>query len=137
MAFDRLSALPASLRPIPPALRADQQLNASCPFKGEACVGQIAGTVQAQPCLQCTRGLGPWVECIVVEGEFKGSCCNCHYKIRGKDCSFRAGTSSHVKVNLISKSTLPEAAAPCSEIAPNSCAGAVSGLQRSGELALF
>ncbi len=56
----------------------------------------IVGNPATEPCKQCTRGVGPFVGCVVVGGLRKngsrfllGACANCLYGDHGGSCSFR------------------------------------------------
>lgn len=55
----------------------------------EAALGQICGDLALTACLRCTNDKGPFVECVIVQGHFDKSCCNCHYSSQGLACSFR------------------------------------------------
>src|SRR5271163_4451544 len=88
-AATRLAALP-SARGVP-ALRPGRNLNTARPANQEAYLGQIAGVLAGSACSHCDRGFGVWGECVVVAGEFGGSCCNCHFGSEGARCSLRVG----------------------------------------------
>ena len=55
----------------------------------EAYMGQLCGEVVEDECKHCVKEGGPWTECVVVDGLFGGSCCNCHYNNSGNRCSLR------------------------------------------------
>ncbi|KAL1875746.1 hypothetical protein VTK73DRAFT_9867 [Phialemonium thermophilum] len=47
-----------------------------------SCYIQAAGQVQAQPCQFCTKGSGPFSECVIIGGEFP-RCSNCEWGRQG------------------------------------------------------
>ena len=55
----------------------------------EDILGQTRGEYPRDPCKKCEEGDGPFAVCIVISGEFSGSCANCHYNSLGVTCSFR------------------------------------------------
>ena len=55
----------------------------------QAALGQICGDLALVACRRCANAKGPFVECVVVQGRFSKSCCNCHYSSQGLRCSFR------------------------------------------------
>ena len=60
------------------------------PIKNQqAALGQICGDLALAACRRCADSKGPFVECVVVQGRFSKSCCNCHYSSQGRSCSFR------------------------------------------------
>jgi hypothetical protein len=82
----------AALPPLRTAhLRRPRVLNLDRPSNREAYLGQCVGMPSAAPCRHCARGNGPWDTCVVVTGQFSGSCANCHFGNEGKRCSLRRG----------------------------------------------
>ena len=62
----------------------------------QAALGQICGDLALAACQRCANSKGPFVECVVVQGRFSRSCCNCHYSSQGLKCTFREiGKQSH------------------------------------------
>ena len=55
----------------------------------QAALGQICGDLALAACRRCANSKGPFVECVVVQGRFSRSCCNCQYSSQGAKCSFR------------------------------------------------
>ena len=55
----------------------------------QAALGQICGDLALAECRRCADSKGPFVECVVAQGRFSRSCCNCHYSSQGLSCSFR------------------------------------------------
>ena len=49
----------------------------------EAALGQIFGELALAACLRRAKDNAPFVGCVVVEGHFAKSCCNCHYSPQG------------------------------------------------------
>ena len=70
-------------------LRAGKILNWGRPTNQEAVLGQTRGNYQQESCKKCIDEDGPFTTCVVVSGEFSGSCANCHYNSLGSSCSFR------------------------------------------------
>ena len=64
------------------------RLEARAP-NAEAALAQSRGTIAPQACASCVRGGGPFTECVLVAGQLRGSCANCHYGSEGARCSFR------------------------------------------------
>jgi hypothetical protein len=54
------------------------RLEARAP-NAEAALAQGRGAVALRPCESCVRGGGPFTECVLVAGQLRGSCANCHY----------------------------------------------------------
>lgn len=68
--------------------RPEQQLNLARRSNVEALFAHIAGTPARVPCKNCHKGHGPWLNCIVVDGQMCGSCANCWFNASGARCSF-------------------------------------------------
>lgn len=75
----------------PVILRDDRRLNTVRPVNVEAILGYSRGESEYNECANCAEGKGPFEECVTVSGMFGGSCTNCHYNSKGKQCSFRPG----------------------------------------------
>lgn len=67
------------------------QINLFPPQNCEAALAYSRGQVRngVLACLDCKRGRGPFVKCVILEGYLKGSCSNCHYSAEGARCSLR------------------------------------------------
>ncbi|KAK0623008.1 hypothetical protein B0T14DRAFT_426493 [Immersiella caudata] len=68
--------------------RPEQILNLARRSNVEALFAHIAGEPARVPCKNCHKGHGPWVSCIVVDGQMCGSCANCWFNASGARCSF-------------------------------------------------
>lgn len=87
-AFTALAAMP----PLRVAnLRRERAMDLGRTSNREAFLGQCVGVASATPCGHCARSLGPWDSCVVVAGQFGGSCANCHFNNEGRRCSLRPG----------------------------------------------
>lgn len=72
------------------AITVNRQQNA------QACVAYLCGVVQRKPCGPCSRGSGPFTECVTVEGCLLGACASCHYGGEGNRCTFHISSKSFV-----------------------------------------
>ncbi|RFU24481.1 hypothetical protein B7463_g11856, partial [Scytalidium lignicola] len=72
-------------------LRQGRQMTPGRTQNDEAIIGQMRGTVMDGPtaCRHCLSRSGPFQLCVVVDGLFGSSCCNCHYNSSGARCSIR------------------------------------------------
>ena len=68
--------------------RPDQVLNLARRSNVEALFAHIAGEPARIPCKNCHKGHGPWIHCVVVDGQMCGSCANCWFNASGARCSF-------------------------------------------------
>lgn len=59
------------------------------PLYTEALAMYMVGDEALIPCSRCTGPNGKLQKCIYVEGEFKGSCANCHYAGVSSNCTLR------------------------------------------------
>lgn len=66
----------------------------------EAALAYTRGTQQAQSCLICARGNGPFRRCITFPEEFNGACCNCRYGGGGSGCDFHSSATGTPKKPL-------------------------------------
>lgn len=73
---------------IPIQRRKDRHLNTARRSNGEALLAYITGTAAPRPCKSCSKGYGPWKECIIFEGQLYGSCANCWFNASGARCTF-------------------------------------------------
>lgn len=67
----------------------------------ESALAQVSGDRPERACEQCNMGCGPWVSCVVAEGEFGGACANCHWMSNGGFCSFGEFISKFTIVVII------------------------------------
>ena len=75
-------------------LRPGRKIYQGAKCRNDAALGQTRGNIAGSPCDGCLRGRkGPFASCVVVPGMFEGGCCNCHYSVRRRKCSFRQGMS--------------------------------------------
>jgi len=70
------------------AITVNRQQNA------QACMAYLCGTITPQPCGPCSRGAGPFHECVTVNGSLLGACASCHYGGEGSRCTFHLGSKS-------------------------------------------
>lgn len=75
-------------------LRKDPKiLNMNRPCNIEATLNHIRGTRAVQMCKSCTRGHGPFTDCVFVEGSMMAACANCWFNACGTRCSFQGQSS--------------------------------------------
>jgi len=70
------------------AITVNRQQNA------QACIAFLCGRVAPKPCGPCSRGSGPFTECVTVEGSLLGACASCHYGGEGNRCTFHISSKS-------------------------------------------
>lgn len=75
-------------RRYPVQRRPQQKLNIGRRSNGEALLAYITSETVRQQCYSCSRGHGPWKECIVSRGQLYGSCANCWFNASGSRCTF-------------------------------------------------
>ena len=46
------------------------------------------GKIAEPPCVNCSKGNGPFPQCIVLKTFFNGACASCHYNSEDRRCSF-------------------------------------------------
>ncbi|KAI9747101.1 MAG: hypothetical protein M4579_007528 [Chaenotheca gracillima] len=68
-------------------------------------VGRVASTTKV--CRPCKNGNGPFLHCITVPNEFKGSCTNCNYSSSANRCNLRKELSSRNTLQKIRKDDIP------------------------------
>lgn len=54
----------------------------------EVALAYTKGSEVDEPCIRCIKGSGPFLRCIVIDGEFNGACCNCRLNYKGPSCTF-------------------------------------------------
>ncbi|KAJ6783658.1 hypothetical protein PWT90_06728 [Aphanocladium album] len=91
-ALSKKVAIEAAKRP-PTQRRPDQKLNIERRSNMEAFLAHITGQVAEKACKNCYKGHGPWVECVVYDGQMCGSCTNCWYNASGSRCTFHGTTT--------------------------------------------
>ncbi|KAJ0154443.1 Uncharacterized protein HZ326_3227 [Fusarium oxysporum f. sp. albedinis] len=77
----------ASLRPIRQR-RSDMVLNMERRSNVEAFLAHLTGVQVSRSCKNCSKGHGPWSECIIYDGQMCGSCTNCWFNASGSRCTF-------------------------------------------------
>ncbi|RTE71669.1 hypothetical protein BHE90_013920 [Fusarium euwallaceae] len=68
--------------------RPETKLNMGRRSNVEAFLGYVTGAPVARACKNCAKGHGPWHECVILEGQFCGSCTNCWFNASGSRCTF-------------------------------------------------
>jgi len=84
--------------------RPDQVLNLARRSNVEALFAHIAGEPARMPCKNCHKGHGPWIHCVVVDGQMCGSCANCWFNASGARCSFHG---KHIVHSLLGSVHIP------------------------------
>jgi hypothetical protein len=84
--IDSLHALPALRDAL---LCENRVLNLTRQSNVEANLAQRVGAVNTTSCAHCTRGLGPFLLCVLVVDHLGRSCANCHYNNKGTRYSLR------------------------------------------------
>jgi hypothetical protein len=72
------------------AITVNRQQNA------QACIAYMCGTINLKRCGPCSRGSGPFQECVTVEGGLLGACASCHYGGEGNRCTFHVSSKSYL-----------------------------------------
>ncbi|TAQ88906.1 hypothetical protein B7494_g2760 [Chlorociboria aeruginascens] len=80
----------------------------------EARLAQQIGQAVSSPCVQCINNKGPFTTCVIVPGEFKGSCANCLYNHEAARCSFRTLPAAAAAAAAIRNATAVVASSPTS-----------------------
>jgi len=62
----------------------------------QACMAYLCGKVERKPCGPCSRGSGPFRECVTVDGSLLGACASCHYGGEGSRCNFHLSSKSYL-----------------------------------------
>jgi hypothetical protein len=75
-------------------LRLRRAINVNRQQNAQACMAYLCGTVKAKPCGPCSRGSGPFTECVTVDGGLLGACASCHYGGEGNRCTFHVSSKS-------------------------------------------
>ena len=97
-------------------LRTGHAIRDTRPEHRTSLISHIVGDQQTPACEQCSAGLGPFDKCVTVPGHFLGTCANCLYRGRRKECSFRNGKSNPLLSNLFSRYTRDFAACATQQV---------------------
>jgi hypothetical protein len=68
--------------------RSDMILNMERRSNVEAFLAHLTGVQVKRSCKNCSKGHGPWSECIIYDGQMCGSCTNCWFNASGSRCTF-------------------------------------------------
>ncbi|KAF5963284.1 hypothetical protein FBULB1_13495 [Fusarium bulbicola] len=85
----------ASLRPIRQR-RSDMDLNMERRSNVEAFLAHLTGVQVSRSCKNCSKGHGPWSECIIYDGQMCGSCTNCWFNASGSRCTFHENNQNSI-----------------------------------------
>ncbi|RBQ72378.1 hypothetical protein FVER14953_06961 [Fusarium verticillioides] len=85
----------ASLRPIRQR-RSDMVLNMERRSNVEAFLAHLTGVQVSRSCKNCSKGHGPWSECIIYDGQMCGSCTNCWFNASGSRCTFHENNQNSI-----------------------------------------
>ncbi|KAM0562524.1 hypothetical protein ACHAPJ_002214 [Fusarium lateritium] len=77
----------AALRPVKQR-RTEITLNMERRSNVEAFLAHLTGVPVSRACKNCSKGHGPWHECIIYDGQMCGSCTNCWFNASGSRCTF-------------------------------------------------
>lgn len=55
---------------------------------------QIAGEAQEKECEHCSKGNGPFDQCVIARGFLKGACANCAYGASATNCNYHVKSES-------------------------------------------
>lgn len=80
--------------------RPETKLNMERRSNVEAFLGYVTGVPVRRACKNCTKGHGPWHECVILEGQLCGSCTNCWFNASGSRCTFHGKSSNHLRSSL-------------------------------------
>ncbi|KAJ4314898.1 hypothetical protein N0V84_008664 [Fusarium piperis] len=100
----RLAAELALREPI--QRRPDTKLNMERRSNVESFLGYLTGVPVTRACKNCTKGHGPWHECVILEGQLCGSCTNCWFNASGSRCTFHGKLSHYLRSSLVFESIL-------------------------------
>ncbi|KAG4262292.1 hypothetical protein FPRO03_11165 [Fusarium proliferatum] len=84
-----------SLRPIRQR-RSDMVLNMERRSNVEAFLAHLTGVQVSRSCKNCSKGHGPWSECIIYDGQMCGSCTNCWFNASGSRCTFHENNQNSI-----------------------------------------
>ncbi|KAF4957620.1 hypothetical protein FGADI_2982 [Fusarium gaditjirri] len=85
----------AALRPIRQR-RSDMVLNMERRSNVEAFLAHLTGVQVSRSCKNCSKGHGPWSECIIYDGQMCGSCTNCWFNASGSRCTFHENNQNSI-----------------------------------------
>ncbi|KAF9777019.1 hypothetical protein IL306_004725 [Fusarium sp. DS 682] len=84
-----------ALRPIRQR-RSDMVLNMERRSNVEAFLAHLTGVQVERSCKNCSKGHGPWSECIIYDGQMCGSCTNCWFNASGSRCTFHENNQNSI-----------------------------------------
>ncbi|KAI1044028.1 hypothetical protein LB505_007706 [Fusarium chuoi] len=62
----------------------------------EAFLAHLTGVQVSRSCKNCSKGHGPWSECIIYDGQMCGSCTNCWFNASGSRCTFHENNQNSI-----------------------------------------
>ncbi|KAM0349434.1 hypothetical protein ACHAPU_003843 [Fusarium lateritium] len=80
--------------------RPEMDLNMERRSNVEAFLAHLTGVPVERSCKNCSKGHGPWHECIIYDGQMCGSCTNCWFNASGSRCTFH-GKPTHISSTLL------------------------------------
>ncbi|KAM6526494.1 hypothetical protein FSOLCH5_002592 [Fusarium solani] len=78
--------------------RPETKLNMERRSNVEAFLGYVTGVPVRRACKNCTKGHGPWHECVILESQLCGSCTNCWFNASGSRCTFHAAEELGMRI---------------------------------------
>ncbi|KAJ4202950.1 hypothetical protein NW767_005703 [Fusarium falciforme] len=75
--------------------RPETKLNMERRSNVEAFLGYVTGVPVRRACKNCTKGHGPWHECVILENQLCGSCTNCWFNASGSRCTFHESNQAN------------------------------------------
>ncbi|KAF4332538.1 hypothetical protein FBEOM_13669 [Fusarium beomiforme] len=84
-----------ALRPVRQR-RSDMVLNMERRSNVEAFLAHLTGVQVERSCKNCSKGHGPWSECIIYDGQMCGSCTNCWFNASGSRCTFHENNQNSI-----------------------------------------
>ncbi|KAF4454097.1 hypothetical protein F53441_3334 [Fusarium austroafricanum] len=76
--------------------RPDMDLNMERRSNVEAFLAHLTGVQVERACKNCSKGHGPWSECIIYDGTMCGSCTNCWFNASGSRCTFHENNQNSI-----------------------------------------
>ncbi|KAH7243391.1 uncharacterized protein BKA55DRAFT_595831 [Fusarium redolens] len=80
--------------------RSDMILNMERRSNVEAFLAHLTGVQVKRSCKNCSKGHGPWSECIIYDGQMCGSCTNCWFNASGSRCTFHENNQNSIYAPL-------------------------------------
>ncbi|KAF5681059.1 hypothetical protein FHETE_90 [Fusarium heterosporum] len=78
--------------------RPEMYLNMGRRSNVEAFLAHLTGVAVERSCKNCSKGHGPWNECIIYDGQMCGSCTNCWFNASGSRCTFHENNQNSIYV---------------------------------------